>query len=417
MHLPPLPRILRLLAWVCLGVSGLRAQLPLLPPLTGSLSGDVATSLAPEAPPLHWTATIDGVGPQGIDASMVATAPGVRLVLRVHHHLDGSTDWELTEGTLDLEQCLPLLAARPEFAALADFAMTGTLALAGRGAWRDAQLTGEATATLRDGTLRHAPSGVEASGIALELHLTSLLPLRAEAPQTFTFAEAHLGPLSARNGRLNFTMAQPGEISVSVAGLDVLGGKIDLDPFQFSLAKMTFDAQARFRGLQLAEAVPLLPSLLATAEGSLSGRLALHWSHHEGPSIGDGRLRVDKGHAPVIKLAAQPGLFTARVPQRFKILPSWTGPLVKILSINNPSYPALKDIELGSTPLQVDSLRLRMQPQGDTQGRTLRLTLVAHPTRSNLVSKVTFDVNVLGPLQDVMQATMKQHSSAAFHLN
>lgn len=115
--------------------------------------------------------------------------------------------------------------------------------------------------------------------------------------------------------------------------------------------------------------------------------------------------------APIIRLTPTPGLLTAHMPESFVLLPAWLGPLGRWTAARNPVFAPLRDIELGRTSLRIESLGLRAQPKADGGGHLLRLQLVAQPVEASLVPKVSLDVNVDGPLQELLKMGLKENLS------
>mgnify|MGYP000910914980 CR=1 FL=1 len=385
-------------------VSAAHAEESSLPPIAGGFRGIARALFIPELPDMQWDVTIDGLSREGIRATVTAEAPEMLFRASVLYRINGDVDWELQEGRIGLARWLEIFAERPELQAVRQFSITGSVHLAGSGAVREGVLSGEATAELRDGSLSDPVSGLIVKGIAGFFRLTSLDPLLGDAPQIFTFSELSVAGLTVTDGFVRARMSEENIVDVTSVGMQVLGGTISVDPFRFSLLNPEIEAQARFSKMRLADAVPLIPDVLAAAEGQLSGRVVLRWSEKDGPSVGDARLRVERDSPPIIRLAPKSGLLTSALPPRFEVLPRRRfGSLAWFLSLNNPAHRQARDIELGVTRLNVDSLRLRLHPNGDNEGRSLTLTLEAHPSDQSLVEKVTFQVNVRGPLQMVIQ--------------
>ena len=375
-----------------------------LPAVSGRISGLARPLFLPELPDLKWEVSVQQLSAEGLSAALTAEGPDSSFRLEVLYRPDGSIDWRLVEGRIGLARWLEILNDRPELKAIRAYSITGEVVVAGHGTLRNRELTGEATAELRDGRLYDPASGLTVEGIAGTFKLTQLVPLLADAPQTLTFDQASVAGIIVRHGVVKAHLAQENVLEIDEAGMEVLGGRITVDPFKFSLLKPVIEAQARFSRLRLEAVVQMVPTVLASAEGQLSGRAVLRWSVKDGPSIGDVRLKVEKDAPPIVRLAPKAGLLTAALPPRFELLPRRRfGWLAWLFSINDPAHESARRIELGETRLNVDSLRLSLNPRGDRLGRTLALKMVAHPTDQSVVSQVTFDVNVKGPLQTLVQ--------------
>ena len=82
----------------------------------------------------------------------------------------------------------------------------------------------------------------------------------------------------------------------------------------------------------------------------------------------------------------------------------------------NPAYESMQVIELGQTDLHVRSLEVKLTPEGDGGGRSAKVIVVAQPEQANnVVGKVTFEINVFGPLANVVVLGMKQKLSFGMH--
>ena len=72
----------------------------------------------------------------------------------------------------------------------------------------------------------------------------------------------------------------------------------------------------------------------------------------------------------------------------------------------------LQRIELGQSPLAVETLRLQLYPDGPGGPRSARVDIVARPAGAgDVVEKITFSVNVSGPLDQVLQLGFKDRAT------
>jgi hypothetical protein len=73
----------------------------------------------------------------------------------------------------------------------------------------------------------------------------------------------------------------------------------------------------------------------------------------------------------------------------------------------------LSEIERGKLALRVNSLEVRLTPEGDARGRSASVVIRATPQQADTaVGEVTIDVNVAGPLAAVLRMGMKQDFSS-----
>ncbi len=156
----------------------------------------------------------------------------------------------------------------------------------------------------------------------------------------------------------------------------------------------------------------LVPASLAAARGRVNGDLRVAWSEESGFQVGEGKLRLDASEPTTLTLAASPGFLTSQVPARFVLLPAWLGPLSRWFSPPNPALATLSDIELGRIPLQVQSLEVDLSPDGDAVGRTASVSIRGRPVGDGgAVDLVTFQINVAGPLSEVLKLGLEQDFS------
>jgi hypothetical protein len=71
----------------------------------------------------------------------------------------------------------------------------------------------------------------------------------------------------------------------------------------------------------------------------------------------------------------------------------------------------LQRIELGQVPLAVESLDFQLYPDGAGGSRSAQVRVVARTTEAgDVVEKVTFTVNVSGPLDQVLRLGMDERA-------
>ena len=391
-------------------LAGGAVALPAAGPPPAVISGAVTGVLTPtDLPAVRWR--LEG----GTDAdgreNLILSAAADGLSANATVSLDARTGegtWELRDGSLELAVWLPALAGRLKLEALKTVAATGRLQLAGRGTVRGGHADGEITATLRDGTLSESASGLTVGGLTADLHLSGFAPPLAPGAQTVTFTQARIGGLTLGAGNVTVALPSADTVRVLAAGVDVLGGRVELEPFPLTLPVTAADVRARFRRIDLAAIEPLLPTGGITgAQGRLGGMVDLHWSVADGFGVGDVRFDVGRGEAaPTFRLAPVPGMLTSKMPEKIALLPGWLAtPAV------NPVYVSMREIELGRTTLRVDTLRLRLNPAGDTQNRTVQIDLQATPVGPSTVGRVNFDLGVAGPLDELLKFILNKKLS------
>ena len=379
------------------GVPALSAAERPLPPITGELSGDFTSSLLPGAPAVHWQLELRGAeAGAGRAAKLQGNAEG--LVLHAETTLTSldAGSWRLTEAKIDLARWWPVLAAK--FLPSADAASAeGALTLAGEGAFAGSRVGGRAQLALRDGQWRWPAKDLTFSGVALSGSLAALPALTSAEPFAVTIREASVAGVAAREVAIEFSVDAAERVQVRRATAQVFGGGVEVTPFEFPLARPAVKTDLHFTAIEIGQLARFLPPVLAAASGKVSGRMSLAWTQAEGFVPGSGRLQIDPGGAASIRLAPQPGFFTRSVSRRLPAgWPRW-------FSIENPAYAPLRALEMGETPLHIESLDVGLRPEGDAEGRTARVVLTARPEADKVIKSVRFEVNVAGPLADVLK--------------
>lgn len=404
-----MPLFRRLLACLVLGLR-VASELPAagieVPPITGELSGEFRPLILPDAPALTWKLALrPGAAAKERAGDFSIEGPGLKLKGEAHLTTARDGTWRLTEGSLDLGTWFTWIAAK-YIPSLVSAEVRGTLALTGEGALRDGQLTGRVTFALHDGSLQDVLQGWSIEGMELSGTLGPLPALVSEGPVTLAFREATVKGVTARNALLELRLGAEETVQVTQATAGMFQGTVSVSPFSFPLLKPAFAGSVQFTSIEIAELKDLLPPVLDRASGKVSGRMGLSFNPEDGLVPGTGRLQIDPGGAAALRLAPQPGFLTSHMPERLTLLPDWLGPLQKskLFSPVNPAYETLRAIEMGEVDLEVNALDVGMQPEGDPEGRTASVVITARPlAKESVVESVRFQINVKGPLADVLR--------------
>ncbi len=382
-----------------------------LPAITGDAAGVLTT---PGLPEVRWRITTAPATVAGLQRLLVEVqADGLKLSGEAD--LDPVTHdglWRLTAATVDAAIWLPAAAEKSSLGPLKGFTFTGTIVVTGAGLLHAGVPDGALAVTLRDGTFTLTGPGVTFEGVAADLHLDGLHPLRAPTEQTITFRTAHASGITLADGHATFSLPDETTLKITQVAVQVLGGRVVTDPFTVALTAPAAEVRARFEQIDLAQARAFLPpGGVAEASGSVSGRIDFGWAANGGLSVGEARVRVGQNEAaPVFRFEPSPGLLSGKMPPKISLLPAWLGPLARGASVPNPVYDALHEIELGRTPLRIETLRASVRPR-DGGGQSVRLELLARPQGPSVVSEVNFDFTVNGPLEEILQHVLQLRSS------
>jgi len=373
--------------------------------LTGSLD-------LPGAPELRWRVQTESASPEGTETgqTLSATLNGDGVALTARLKLDGALrrgTWELPPTSVDLARWLNPVATRffPH-APLGDFSIVGILQIGGTGSIAAGRIAGEGSIALVDANVSSVSRAMSVTGLSLQTVLSSLEPASSPERQSLVFREASVANVNARDGEILFTILDNKRVRIDRALMKVFGGTIELGPVVLdleALAENPVEGLIKISNVGLAEIASLLPAVIAEAHGKLSGEIGVRWSSQNGFKLGNGSLRIERIESVEVRLTPKPGFLTDRSPERLTLLPAWTGPLARWFAPKNPAHETLRQIELGLMSLKVESLDAQIRPNGDAAGRTAHVLVSARPSQQSAVELVNFEINVSGPLDEVMK--------------
>lgn len=389
-----------------------RADWPALPPLTGEFAGRVKATALPGSPEWTWKLGVSATEGGRRRADIAADAAGAKV--RATAEVDpktGAGTWSLEEAVFN---AAVWVAAQP-VKGLDGVTATGTIRVTGGGTLRAGRPVGTIRVEWPDGSVRN-----EAAGWALEgVTLAGEFAVDAAAGRVASVAPLAAGVrtivtrrFGARNFTLSGTLRDDRTLAVESARIEIAGGEASLVPCVVPLAPPVLKVRVRIDNVGLQDLVALVPAGLAEARGRIGGELGLSWSEAEGFQIGIGRLELARTEPTVVRLAPSVGMITSHLPRSFVLVPAWLGPISRWLTAENPSYGEMQQIELGQAELRVESLEVQVSPEGDERGRSASVRLRARPERADsAVKELTFDVNVLGPLNAVLKLGMDDKTS------
>lgn len=399
---------------VCGMIAPVAAEIQ-LPPVTGTLSGEFKPLKVPGAPTLRWNADIRnpsaGGGEREIELGVDGDGVKLRAVISLASVKTGT--WKITEGALDLATWFPNVA---KFSAeLGGLTAKGTVEISGAGVieggvpsgalhsvMQNGRLENVADGWLLEGVSHNAVVGVNADGFRTK----SLTPFEARIATVTT------SRFGARNVLLRGMLNEDRTIALSEARVEIAGGNVTVDPTTVVLSPFAMEATLHIVNVGLQDLVALIPATLSAAEGKIDGTVRVGWSTANGFHLGAGNLEVGKTEPTLVRLAPKPGFLTRSLPKRFEPVPTWTGPLSKWLSADNPAYLEMSEIEGGKAQLMVDSLAVNLTPEGDAAGRTATVRMKARPLKSGgSVKSVSIDLNVVGPLDPILRFGLNQEFS------
>jgi hypothetical protein len=355
----------------------------------GNVSGGVKIDAFPDLG-LEWRAE---AGTEGLVLS--TKRAGVDIAVELQAMDGGAWKWSIRRAQLDLAELWPLLREKLGPSA-AGWSASGRVELAGEGTLSaDTGPVGELRLALREGWARSDELDVELSGLELDAAAHDLAGGNLGTGQTLRVAKIAAAGAEVTALRVVFGLDPAHVLTVAAVEANVLGGSVKLLPFSLSLDKPVLEAAADLSALRLEEAARLMPWLIQSAQGVLRGRVELSWNEQSGLRVKDGGLTIVKSDDAAFRLAPSPGLLTAGLPKRYPLLGKW-------ITMNNPAWEPLREIELGKAGLRIETFQVSFRPDGAGQGRTASIHIVGKPTSGKLVKEVKLDINFHGPWSEFL---------------
>jgi hypothetical protein len=264
--------------------------------------------------------------------------------------------------------------------------------LSGRvdGSYADHKLTAGGTVALRDGSFNNPARGVATAGVEADFVFTDFGQLRSK-PGSLRARELSDGAFVATDLAFALAFNGPYRIDVASARLRTLGGSLTAEPFTLRLDQAALEATVLADGLDIAEILALSQGVPATAFGRVNGRLPLRIDS-AGLRFGTGWLELKNGVRAEVQLKAA-GLLTNGVSQ------------------TSPTYPLLQKVESGLLRLHLTELRIDVRPPNAPPGRSAQIHLAGEPVDPAVKAPVSLDINVNGPLEQLINLGMDKRMS------
>lgn len=388
-----------------------------LPLVAGEVTGELKLfDRSPEFV-LPWKMTLSkgaSVGEQAFAYRIDTPATQLTACGRINP-VTGQGTWRIEEGRVDAAVWFGFLA--PKLGpVLSGAAAQGSWTVSGEGTFRQGQAVGRLNVEWRDGVLTHAVQGWALEGVGFKGEFVvdvAASRLVSTTPFELTVRTLKHPRFGARNMVVNGLLNDRRAVSLTSARIEIAGGEVTVDPCEVPLLPVDLDVNLHINRVGLQDIVFLVPAAgLSDARGRIDGVVRLKWSAATGPKLGFGRLAIRDDEPAIVRLTPSLGLLTTRVPQHFDLLPAWMGPLARWMRAENPAYEGMRNIELGKADLRVKTLDVKITPEGDERGRSATVRLVAQPAQEgSAVKEVVFDVNVAGPLNQVLALGITQNFS------
>ncbi|MCF7688423.1 MAG: YdbH domain-containing protein [Cephaloticoccus sp.] len=386
------------------GLGLMAARAVTLPPLQGDVAGQLTLRGFGQVPPLDWRILAQPGSPGENLFQVDVTAPGLSVGFELQVTDNELISWRIIRGEVDIGRWWRPLSRRAGMTGIPeDMSMTGLVQMSGAGTIRGTAVNGRVTVDLHHGTVGSMKQNWTLSG----LDVNTQLELGPEGPlvrqQHLRANEAEALGIKLHNLVLDAIGETEGRLTIQNARIDVLGGQVKLRPFSLDPAKLDIDTVAELNGVALGALADYIPQALSEASGQINGWVAVGWNAKTGAKTGGGSLTVESAAPASLRLAAMPGFLTQHTSERIQWLPDAFGPFARWMALENPAYNTLRRIEMGDLPLQVEKLQVQLYPDGPDGARSAMVEVVARPATGSAVEKVTFVLNVAGPLDQVLQ--------------
>ncbi len=376
------------------------------PTISGEFAGELKLDHREPGLVLPWRLVLAAMsdGLQSYEGVIEAAGTQLHVAGRLSM-AGGEGDWCLKDGALDAGVWLALLGAGTAFEGMS---AQGVIRLEGDGAVHRRGIAGRVRCSWHDGVLVHPAEGWKLEGISFSGEFAiDGVSRRVSSTEPFELRIARITHprFGARNLVLKGLLTPQPSLQVVSAQLEIAGGELFVDPADVPLVPPSLDLNLRFQRVGLQDVVQLVPSAgLADARGRIDGRVRVRWDNELGLRYGVGQLGLCHDEPAVVRLSPSIGLLTGRLDPYID-LSVYVGKLLgRLFRPENPAFKDLQQVELGQSELQVSSLQVNLTPEGDDQGRSATVRFVAQPVeKGSTVRQVTFDVNVVGPLNHVLQ--------------
>ena len=198
-------------------------------------------------------------------------------------------------GTLQAAATFAIPACKPaEPIALGRFSRSaagstfdGTLSGHGRLSYKSNEISGSATAIIKEGIFSNAEKSLLCSGINCSLEFPELPSLRSAPDQRLVFDQFTAGNIICRDGCFAFRIESADTLLLEKSRISWCGGNIETQALRISPSIDHYQSTLHCDRLQLAKLLEQLGQIKAQGEGSVNGRIPVTWEK--------GRITFDDG--------------------------------------------------------------------------------------------------------------------------
>lgn len=317
----------------------------------------------------RWTGTV------------AATAPGFTATIAGEFdHAKSALQFRVTDAALDLERWQGFIAQMVVLPG-GNWSLAGKLRGSATGGYADGRLTLAGDVELSEGRFTYPQRNVTADGVTAKFKFSDLDQFISE-PGDVHVASLAAGEIRATNVDLQLAFDTPERIAVSRATLEAFGGRLAAEPFPFFPQQNELEAVLLVDGLVVEQLLALAKDVPAKATGRVDGRVPLRIDS-AGIRLGTGWLELKRGAYAEVQFNAN-------------------GLLTRGMATNSPQFAVMRKIEAGLLRLKLSALRLDIRPPKAPAGRSAIVHLAGEPVDPEVKAPVTLDLNVNGPLEQLL---------------
>jgi hypothetical protein len=293
-----------------------------------------------------------------------------------------SIDFAMPEARLELDSWSDFVTGLIPVD-LSGWRVGGTVTMSASGRMVDRALAGSAALHLRNGTLHNERKNVFLDGIETDVAVPDLTRMASAPSESLRLVRAGIGSVTLQEGVASYQIVSPAEVRVTGVTVAAFGGRLALEPFSFDPGTINYAVNIVADSVQIEDVLALFPGAPLKASGVMDGRVPISYGN-AGLQFGQGWIGLKAGQTTLV-------LFNS------------AGLLTRSMSPKSPAYATIQRIETGKAPLRVDELRVDLHPAAAPQGRSAEVHIVGRPQEGNTqLGIVTLDVNVNGPLEELM---------------
>ena len=322
--------------------------------------------------------------------TLQATGPGLLLKAEASYGLDDQRlSFHTTAFSADLkpwQDIIQQLVVLP----MGPWVMEGKLTGSFSGTYAEQKLSANGRINLQEGLVKNTDGTLTAEGIESDFEFTDLTQLQSN-PGTLRIRRIRAGAIEASDLDSELAFVSSEQLAVNRLTLKILGGTLAAEPFKFALGQRELEAVVVAENLDVEKILALSKDVPAKGSGRVDGRLPVRIDEH-GLRLGTGWLQLKNGVYAEMQLNAA-GLMTSG------------------MSPKSSGYGVMKRIEDGLLRLKLGALRLDVRPPDAQRGQSARLHLEGEPVDPSVKAPVILDVNVNGPLEQLLNFGLKQNVS------